>query len=401
MNVLFQIIKKVFAHPAARKWAVTALILYALYYVTFDVIIPVVTQPPLEMMTSPLAGGIAVAVEPAGFDEITRTVTYTGSITPIHEVTVFPRYEGWVLDFGLYEGDYVKKGQVIARLDKTELQATVEATEGELGAAENELAMAKADLAFWEAEFPRIRELYENNAVSATDHDNARARHEAAQAGVAAAESQMAALKAKLERQKTVLGYTDIEALASGRVSKRYIYSGIFVRPGMPIVDIQDLSRARVQAKVSEKDLPYLRPGGPVVARFPSLPNPHSEFRSRVSTIFPQLDPVSRTATVETILNNPKEIIKTDMYTVVDFVLEHKPRALVVPRTAIVMVEGQPTVFVAEGNIAVARAVKTGIAEQDRIEILEGVNENELVIYEGNRGLVDGQPITVVKGLGF
>lgn len=421
-----------------KKTVVTVVSLGVISYLV-TTLVAWITAPRIEMRMSPVVGRIAVVAEPAKLEPIQRKVTYTGSVAAFHEVTVYPRVEGWVEKFSLYEGDRVRKGEVVARLDRAELTAAVERAraavltaeqqkfevEADLHAAEAAVVTAKAGLAeaeanveFWKKELPRFEVLVTRNAVAQSDYDNAlkqaeaaRARVEVEKAKIAHAqakleqmrkrikvvEAEIEAAKAEWERRKTILQYTDIHALTSGWVSKRYIYAGQFVKPGMPIVDIQDLSRVRIQVKVAEPDAPYVRVGTEAIIRFPALPNPHQERRARVTTVFPQLDPVTRTTTVEVVIDNPGELIKTDMYAVVDLVPEKKEKALTIPRLAVL--EGpdrQPIVYVTDSVSAMSRPVKLGIASGDRVEVLEGVKEGELVVWKGQRNLSEGAQVNLV-----
>lgn len=357
-----------------KKTVVTVVSLGVIYYLV-TTLVAWITAPRLVMTMSPVVGRIAVVAEPAKVTPIESRVTYTGGVAPIQEVTVFPRVEGWVQKFDLYEGDYVKRGEVVARLDRVELMAMV--------------SEAQANVEFWDKELPRFETLVRRGAIAQSEHDNAVKQAEAA--------------RARLEMLRTRLSYTDIFAPISGRVSKRHIYAGILVKPGMPIVDLQDLSRVRVQVKVAEKDLPYVK-AGPLgteaIVGLPSLPNPRNEFKAQVSTVFPQLDPVTRTATVEVVLPNPNETLKPDTYAVVHLILERKKQAITIPRLAVLEgPEKRPIVYVTDGVAAMSRPVKPGIAEGDRIEVLEGVKEGEMVVWKGQRNLSDGAEVNLVPEL--
>ncbi|MBI2080552.1 MAG: efflux RND transporter periplasmic adaptor subunit [candidate division NC10 bacterium] len=357
-------------------------------------------------------------------------VTYTGSISPYQEVTVYPRWEGWVQQFNLYEGDRVGEGQVIARLDRAEIgallekaraaaaaaeldrpviEAEIEALKASLSAHRAGLQEAIANRVFWEQDMRRVEVLFKRGAVAEISYDEGKkqydsavvrvAEHEAriklveakiveAEARLAAAAQRIKAAHAEAEQVQTRFSYTTVEAPISGRVAKRYIYAGILVKPGMPIVDLQDLSRVRVQARVAETDLPKIRMGTEAVVRFASLSNPHNMVSGRVTSV------------VEMVIANPAEQIKTDMYAVVDLILERKPKAVTIPRLAVERdQQGHPKVFVTDGVSAMSRPVKLGIASGDRVEILDGVKEGEMVIYRGQRGLTDGQQVNIVAGL--
>lgn len=365
-----------------QKLAVTAVLLLLIYY-GVTTVVAYITAPRLDMTMSPIAGSIAVMAEPVKREPLERTVTYTGSIAPYQEVSVYARTEGWVDAFTLYEGDRVEKDQVIARLDRAELRA-------KLATAKASLAQARAALDFWEKELPRLQTLHKEGAMSASEADNAANQASAARAMVQANE-------AGVEQLSTVLSYTDVLAPISGRVSKRHIYAGILVRPGMPIVDLQDLRRVRVQVNVADNDLPFIRAGTPATVRFPSFPEAQATRRATVTTVFPGLDPVARTAIVELVLPNPGDTLRPEMYAVVDLILERKEQVLAIPSLAVYRgPEEQPLVYVTDGVVATARPVKLGIEQGSRVEVLEGVDEGEMVIWRGQRSLSDGALVQLI-----
>lgn len=441
--------------PGLKK-GITTLILLGLIYWGVTSLVAYITAPRLEMTMSPVLGRIAVVAEPARVEPISRRVTYTGSVSAFQEVTVSPRVEGWVSDFSLYEGDHVEQGAVIARLDRAELGAAAAQARFAIGQAEAGLARAKteiaqtaearaqaeaglaegkagltqvqAELEYVKAEYDRDRILVAKGAIATSAFDQrqaqftvsqerilqarakirqmeaainrAIARQDEAVKMVAQAEAMLAQAREEYTRRRVILGYTDIVAPIGGRVAKRHVYAGVLLRPGMPLVDLQDLSRVRVQVKVGEKDLPYIRKGSEAIVRFLSLASPSDRFTAPVSTVFPQLDPVTRTATVEVVLKNPGERIKADMYAIVELVIEKKERAVTVPRLAVLEAPGrQPIVYATDAVSAMSRPVKLGIAEGDRVEILEGVKEGEMVVFKGQRNLSEGAQVNVVPEL--
>lgn len=367
--------------PTVKKVVVTAVFLLAIYY-GVTALVAWITAPQIDMTMSPSVGAIAVTAEPAKIGSIERVVTYTGGVAPYQEVAVYPRTEGWVEKFTLYEGDHVREGQVIARLDRVELGAR-------LANGKASLAQARAAATFWEKEAPRLQQLYKGGAMSESDADNAVRQ-------AASARATVGAMEADVERFATVLSYADVVAPISGRVSKRHIYAGILVRPGMPIVDLQDLSRVRVQVNVAASDLPFIRRGTPARVRL-GVTAEQAELHAKVTAVFPELDPTARTAVVELVLPNPGELIRPEMYAVVNLVLERKEKTTVIPSLAVYQGPGQqPLVYITDGVTAFSRPVKLGIAQGDRVEVLEGVQEGEMVIWKGQRGLTDGTQVHLV-----
>lgn len=359
-------------YPFIRKWGVTLLLITIIYYVGSG-IIAYLTAPRIEMTMSPIAGRVAVAVKPAEKGEIASSVTYTGTVRPFLEVTIFPRTEGWLQDIKVDVGDPIRKGELVARLDKREIQT--------------KLAERQAHRVFREQEFERDRRLFEAGAISQTEFDRSRMMLDEA--------------KAMEENARTLLSYTDILSPIDGIVTDRIklINPGELVSPGTPLLKIADTRRMRIQVKVAEKDIPFIKKGTEALARFPHLTNPHDRTPVEVTTIFPSLDPTTRTALVELVLDNRAGMIRADMFAVVDLVLQRKTDAVIIPRHAVLEIVGKPSIFVTDGVVAMQRGVVLGNASGDRIEIMDGLKEGEMVIYKGQSGLTELQEVNIVEGL--
>ncbi|MBI4545624.1 MAG: efflux RND transporter periplasmic adaptor subunit [Gemmatimonadetes bacterium] len=359
-------------HPGVKKVAVTLVILFVIWKAS-TAIAAFLTRPRIDMTMSPIAGAVAVSVEAAQRGPIARTVTYTGSVRPITEAPINPRIQGWVRQFLVNAGARVRAGQPLVVLDREEIGG--------------EYAQARAHYDFMARELERAEKLFKGGAISQSEYDRTRMLYDEA-AG------RKQALEARLE-------YTTLRAPIDGLVTHRVetINLGELVGPGNHLLTVADVSRVRVQVKVAESDLPFVRTGTEARVRFPTLtlPTRSEPLQARVSTVFPGLEPVTRTSTVEVVIANPEGRIKPDMYAVVDFVLEKRDRVVVLPHRAILDVEGTPTVFVTDGVTATARPVTLGVAGADRVEIVDGVGEGEMVVVKGNRGLVDGQPVKPVQ----
>lgn len=358
-----------------RKWVVTGVLLLVIYYGATSVA-SYLSAPRIDMTMSPIAGPVAVTVAPAVKGEIHSTVTYTGTVTPLFEVTIYPRTTGWLERILVDIGDRVKKGQVLVRLDKRELLT--------------KLAERRAHLVFLEQEYQRDSRLVQENAIPPSEADRTKMMYDEA--------------KAQMANIETLLSYTDIISPIDGVVTDRLLLNnpGQLVNSGTPILKLANVSRMRVQVKVAGRDASFLksgRQGGGTEARirFPALGD--RTFLTRVSKVFPPLEPGTRTATAELLLGNPEGMIHAGMYAIVDFVLGKKSDAVLIPRQAVLQVEGKTAVFVTDSVVAMKRPVTLGLAGKDRVEVLDGIKEGELVITKGSRGLTDGQEVRIVAGL--
>ncbi len=353
-----------------RKVVVTGLLLLLIYYSATSVA-AYLSAPRLDMTMSPLAGAVAVAIVPAERREIVSTVTYTGTVIPKSVVKMFPRIEGWIEDILVDVGDVVKKGQLLIKLDERELLTT--------------RAERRAHRVFTQREYQRDARLVKEGAIAQSEADRSRMMFEEA--------------RAKDQQIETLLSYTEVTSPIDGLVTNRLklINPGELVHPTTHLLDLADTQQMRVQVKVAGKDLPHIQVGTTATVRFPSL-SVENTIAAQVSAVFPQLNPRTRTSTIELMVENPKGHLRADMFAIVDLVLEQKSDAITIPRQAVLQIEGESVVFTTDTVVAMKQPVVLGISSNNMVEVVEGIQEGDMVITKGARGLTDFQEVAVVSG---
>ncbi|GJL61787.1 MAG: MexH family multidrug efflux RND transporter periplasmic adaptor subunit [Nitrospirales bacterium] len=353
-----------------RKVVVTGLLLLLIYYSATSVA-AYLSAPRLDMTMSPLAGAVAVAIVPAERREIVSTVTYTGTVIPKSVVKMFPRIEGWIEDILVDVGDVVKKGQLLIKLDERELLTT--------------RAERQAHRVFTQREYQRDARLVKEGAIAQSEADRSRMMFEEA--------------RAKNQQIETLLSYTKVTSPIDGLVTNRLklINPGELVHPNTHLLDLADTQQMRVQVKVAGKDLPHIHVGTTATVRFPSL-SVDNTIAAQVSAVFPQLNPRTRTSTIELMVENPKGHLRADMFAIVDLVLKQKSDAIIIPRQAVLQIEGESVVFTTDTVVAMKQPVVLGISSNNMVEVVEGIKEGDMVITKGARGLTDFQEVAVVSG---
>ena len=247
-------------------------------------------------------------------------------------------------------------------------------------------AERRAHRVFTQREYQRDARLVKEGAISQSEADRSRMMFEEA--------------RAKDQQIETLLSYTEVTSPIDGLVTNRLklINPGELVHPNTHLLDLADTQQMRVQVKVAGKDLPHIQVGTTATVRFPSLSVPDNTIAAQVSAVFPQLNPRTRTSTVELMVDNPKGLLRTDMFAIVDLVLEQKSDAITIPRQAVLQIEGESVVFTTDTVVAMKQSVVLGISSNDMVEIVEGINEGDMVITKGARGLTDFQEVAVVSG---
>jgi len=395
-------------------------------------------RPTMDMNMRVTSGStpFPVTLAPVERGPISGSVVYTGTAAAFNEEDVYPRVTGRIVEMPVYPGDYVRAGQVVARLDDVELSSRVLEAQAMLTTSqanriqmeadfvaaqhgvvqmEKELAMAEAEAGYQQSVAARDERLLAKGAISQQEAENSRAMAAVARAKVEAARAKLEQARAmersarkKLEATdamvaqseaarrtaQVVRDYVNITASSAGYVVKRMVAPGVLVQPGMPILKIAQIDRVRLQANVGEKDLGSIRVGSPVVVTT-SGSNSYS-ITARVTSMFPFVDQGARTGVVEAVVENNGRRLLPGQYVQMQFVTGERPEALSVPRGAVVRMGGKASVWVVKEDRAEPIEVTIGLENPERTEIVRGLVGDERVIARGHEGLYAGARVSDV-----
>jgi len=337
----------------------------------------------VESLQTQSAGIVSVKIEPVKRGDIATEILLTGDVEADSKVTIFSKVPGRLEKLLVGVGSAVEKGSTeIALIDHISLEAQVNQARAQLKSIEVNLAqLAK--------EKERLDKLYKEGAVSqqawekvATTYQTTKAQKELAQAGLKLAEIQLAE--------------ATLWSTISGIISKKYVDEGDMISPNTRIVDIINIDLVKITVGLPEIYLTRCKEQTPVEIQADAYPS--KSFAGNVSRIAPELDPRNRTAETEIIIPNPEHLLKPGMFARVRIIPEQNKNSLLVPTNAVVRSQTNQIVFVVDENsIARSRPVKTGLASATNIEIIEGLNEGQTVIIEGNIGLKDGTRVKIVE----
>ncbi|MEW5982181.1 MAG: efflux RND transporter periplasmic adaptor subunit [Acidobacteriota bacterium] len=325
-------------------------------------------------------------------------VTVVGSLIGAVSVDVVPKVSGRLESVQVRLGDRVGRGQLLAKLEDREIQEQVHQAEASFDVSKASLRQREADLKFAQTALQRSQNLAARDLVSRQTLDDAQARVEAAQAQVDLSSAQLGQSKARLEELQINLANTRVLSPVDGFVGSRRVDPGAFVGPNSPVVSVVDISLVRLIANLVERDLKRVGTGMAAEVQVDAYPG--EVFQGRVARIAPVLDPATRTAQMEVEVPNPAARLKPGMYARVRFTVAESPNALIVPRNAIIDLEGERGVFLAGEKTAAWRPVTTGIQEEDLVEVLSGLEDGDRVVTLGSASLQDGDPIAVAAGRG-
>jgi RND family efflux transporter MFP subunit len=322
----------------------------------------------------PEAAAQPVAVETAearveSVDQVTRA---TGSVEPWRRTSPGTKILGRIQEVPVREGDRVKKGGLLARLESRDLEAALEQ-------ARAAIAMAEASLENAGAQHRRMEELHRRGSATDKNLEDARTAHRSAEAALQTA-------RAGLEAARVTLEYAAIFSPIGGYVVARNVEVGDMALPGQPMFTVEDLSRAKIVVQVPESQVVDLGPGDPAWIEVDVLGR---EFPAQVDRVVPAGDPRSRTFDVKLVVDNPEELLKSGM-----FVRARFPRGsrdvLRVPESSIVTRGQLRGLFVvAADGAARLRWVRPGRAEAGLVEILSGLAPGERYVVSPSAGFAD------------
>lgn len=297
-----------------------------------------------------------------------RRATVSGAVEPIRRVFVNSQMSGEVVGVRVEEGDAVRVGDVLARLDDRQLRA--------------ELSSARAAHEVAEAAFRRAEQLVEGDVITRAEYDRERTAY--------------AAARARLEQLETQLGYTVIRAPSSGVVTERGVEVGHVVSPQTRLFTIDDVSTMVVRVRVSELDVVHLRPGERVEVALDAYPD--RPLGGRIRRVFPAADPANRLVPVEVELTGDNaRLARPGFLARATFRLEAREDVVLVPAAAVLAQGGREIVFVVEDGRAYRRGVTTGLVARDRVEVRDSLRAGERVVVQGHTGLRDDVAVRVVS----
>lgn len=321
----------------------------------------------------------AVPVEVATTQRAEMAALYSGTapIEADRRALVMPKVSGEIRAVLADEGQRVKAGQTLARLDGDQLRLEV---------ALNEATMRKL-----ERDYNRNMELQQKGLVSATAIDNLKYELEAA--------------KASWDLARLQLSYTEIRSPIAGTVTQRldHVKVGNTVTPVGGVIEsadsslfvVEDLDTLILRVNVPERELSKLSVGQPAELSFDAVPG--RTFQGEIALISPSIDPATATFGVRIRVTETGGLLRPGMFARVAIVYERKPDALQIPRTALLDTDGQAKVFVVTGGKAVERAVKLGLSNGAWIEVTEGLKDGEQVIVVGQGAVKPGAAVRVVN----
>ena len=333
-----------------------------------------------------------------------KKVDATGEIFATELIDVGAQVSGQIKKLYVKLGDQVKKGDMIASIDSSTQQNSIDNKEAQLAIYKAQLESAKVALNIAKTQFDRENALFSKNATSKQEFESAKNTYSANSAKIKELEAQIKQTNIELSTAKINLGYTKITAPRDGTVVSVQVEEGQTVNANQTtptIVNIADLSHVKMKMQIAEGDITKIKVGTPV--EYSILSEPTKKFQTTVSSIDPGLTTLSDGSYgssssskssyssssssssavyyyAQSIVDNKDGILRIGMTTQNELLIANVEGAIIVPSIGIKKDENGTFVYVLKDGKPVKTAVKTGIKDNLDTQIISGINENDEII---------------------
>ncbi|MBI2994195.1 MAG: efflux RND transporter periplasmic adaptor subunit [Gammaproteobacteria bacterium] len=333
----------------------------------------------LHLFGGPIPNGKAAAGDPPGAGAMAMPVLaarvevapaldrvkVVGSLRADESVVMRSEIVGRIARLNFEEGQFVEAGAVLAELNPEEWLASIR--------------QAEATARLQEVKMSRATELREKRVISQQEYDETRASLDEARAALELARARFA---------KAV-----IQAPFAGILGLRKVSPGDYVEAGQDIVNLEAINPLKVDFGIPERFAAQVGVGQQVEIGVDAYPN--DLFVGAVYAVDPRIDPASRRVQLRARIDNPGGRLKPGMFAEVALVLDTREQAMWVPEQAIVPTTTAQFVYRVVDGKAVMTPVKLGLRKPGSVEILEGLQDSDVVVIEGQMKLFDGAPVMV------
>ena len=302
----------------------------------------------------------SVSITQAVKRNVDHTHTYTSTVQPYIKNNIAPQSMNRISKINVEIGDFVTKGQVLAEMDQIQLR------------------QAELQMKNYETEYNRLQELFDAGGLSQSDLD--------------AIELAYNVSKTSYEN---LLENSVLTSPISGIVTARNYDAGDMYGMTLPLFTVEQIVPVKLLIGVSETDYSKIRKGAPVSITVDALPG--KTFTGKVNRVYPSIDPMTRTVTVETVVNNSDKVLRPGMFARVTLNFE-TVESIIIPDTAVIKQTGSGERFVYilnPDNTVTYKKVELGLRLDNEYEVLSGVAEGDKVVTGGQIRLKDGIKVTI------
>ncbi len=294
---------------------------------------------------------------------ISSYIETTTTLEAEKNVDIVARTSGLVTELLVEEGDSVKKGQIVLKIDPREAQASYD--------------IANATFLERKRQWERAQENIKTGTISEESYDQSRYNFEKA--------------KADLQSSKLRLDYTTVRAPFTGVIVERLVDHGAMLSVNQRIFTIVDTDPLLARIHLPERELTKVRKGQSAQLKLEAYPE--KVFEAKIRMINPAVEPDSGTFKVTLEVEGNDTLLRPGLFASVYLVTETHDDAILVPKQALLLEAEKDTIFVVDGKFAYSREVKIGFRDDTNLEILEGVEAGQWIVVIGQDGINSGTEV--------
>jgi RND family efflux transporter MFP subunit len=326
------------------------------------------------------------------------------------------RINGIIEKFLVDEGIRVKKGQTLAQLDQSDYILNLKLAKlqhknsfGQVAKGEAEIKRSTINFATSKKDLQRVQDLFKKSFAQQQQLDHAKNAFESAQAAFIQAEIGLKILKTQVEFLKTqvMIAHKKVKdcliiAPFDGIVSIKHVNLGEWVKSGDPIFTIEKDNPIEVKGEISEIYLDKLYIGMPVSVVVDGLYSPSNNqgrtYQTTLKEIGATVNLKHRTIEITVQIDNFKHQLKPGLFARIQVIFTRKKDVISIPQTSIISKPDGHHVFVIKNNRAQLQKIKTGIKDDEMVEIISGLDKKDLIVSAGQNQLLGGEKINIQKG---
>lgn len=312
----------------------------------------------------PASGPTAVGIMVIKSESLDEKIMTTGTIVPNEEVDIRSEVSGRVTSIGFREGDFIRRGMVLLRINDADLQA--------------QLQKLTANRKLAEANEQRQKRLFEKEAIS-------RAEYEISQ-------TNLTGMIADIENLKAQLAKTIIRAPFDGTIGLRHISTGSYISPASPIATLTNINPAKIDFSVPAKYAQIVRRGSKIKFTV------EGSGQNRIGTVYavePKVNPETRAMLLRAISPNPNGAMVAGAFARIEVVLSARGNAIVVPTEALIPEQNGQKVYVVRNHKAEPVPVEIGLRTDRSVEIRSGLHVGDSLITSGIQMVKPGGDVLV------
>lgn len=382
----------------------------------------------------PIELGIPIKVANVEIGNLIEGINYVGTLNPKNSVVLSSKITSQVVEGNVQEGDSVKKGDIIAKLNDSQSVAALQSTVKKIETMQVSSAYLNEEVETYNTSSPMVkkietlelnydylsdedekyRQLFEHGAIAKSEYDKVKHEKDLLKMQLEevkassedaynqlenqknSTEAQIRELNAKVNELKISIADTEIVAPISGKVRMLYYKTGDLAMGGKPFVIIDATEGFIAKVNVSEQDLGKISGGSKTLLKITGVKD---EIQANVTRIMPSVNANTRIGEVEigiAALGGMDIAIGTSVE--VKFITDEMKGGVVISKTAIKKLKDKEFVYVIKNDVAYEQAIKTGLVVGDSVQVIDGLNVAEKIAVNNLTRLYDGSKVYIAQG---